>query len=170
MPPRRRTNARRSNPLAGRLAKERARAAAIGRRTRAEAMKREEMILSLGSAALYGYAKKKAWNLPTIGGIEPTILYGLALGVGGPMISKDKNGRRLEAMGTGLLTIAAYNVSGEFSMVKAAARNGWIDEKRVVMEVLTSIKRAGADMIVLVVRHGHMARDRAAVSPARYGA
>jgi len=44
--------------------------------------------------------------------------------------------------------IAAYNVSGEFSMVKAAARNGWIDEKRVVMEVLTSIKRAGADMIL----------------------
>jgi len=118
MPPRRRTTARRSNPLAGRLAKERARAAAIGRRTRAEAMKREEMILSLGSAALYGYAKKKAWNLPTIGGIEPTILYGLALGVGGPMISKDKNGRRLEAMGTGLLTIAAYNVSrtGNFTV------------------------------------------------------
>ena len=119
MPPRRRTRtSRRSNPLAGRLAKERARAAAIGRRTRAEAMKREEMILSLGSAALYGYAKKKAWNLPTLGGIEPTILYGLALGVGGPMISKDKNARRLEALGTGLLTIAAYNVSrtGNFTV------------------------------------------------------
>jgi len=81
-------------------------------------MKREEMILSLGSAALYGYAKKKAWNLPTLGGIEPTILYGLALGVGGPMISKDKNARRLEALGTGLLTIAAYNVSrtGNFTV------------------------------------------------------
>lgn len=44
--------------------------------------------------------------------------------------------------------IAAYNVSGEFSMIKAAAANGWIDEKRVVMEMLTSIKRAGADMIL----------------------
>ncbi len=46
------------------------------------------------------------------------------------------------------LPIAAYNVSGEFSMIKAAARNGWIDEKRVVMEVLTGIRRAGADMII----------------------
>jgi porphobilinogen synthase len=43
---------------------------------------------------------------------------------------------------------AAYNVSGEYSMIKAAGRNGWIDEARVMMEVLTSIKRAGADMIL----------------------
>jgi porphobilinogen synthase len=43
---------------------------------------------------------------------------------------------------------AAYNVSGEYSMVKAAGRNGWIDEERVMMEILTSIKRAGADMIL----------------------
>ncbi|MDB5312605.1 MAG: porphobilinogen synthase [Gemmataceae bacterium] len=44
--------------------------------------------------------------------------------------------------------VAAYNVSGEFAMVKAAARNGWIDEKRVTLEILTSIRRAGADMIL----------------------
>jgi len=43
---------------------------------------------------------------------------------------------------------AAYNVSGEFAMVKAAARNGWIDGERVMMEVLLSIKRAGADLIL----------------------
>jgi len=43
---------------------------------------------------------------------------------------------------------AAYNVSGEFSMVKAAAEKDWIDEKRVVMEILTGIKRAGADIII----------------------
>lgn len=46
------------------------------------------------------------------------------------------------------LPIAAYNVSGEFAMIKAAARNGWIDERRIVMEVLTGIRRAGADMII----------------------
>src|SRR5208282_4144034 len=46
------------------------------------------------------------------------------------------------------LPLAAYNVSGEFAMVKAAARNGWIDERRVTLEILTSIKRAGADMIL----------------------
>jgi len=46
------------------------------------------------------------------------------------------------------LPTAAYNVSGEFSMVKAAAREGWIDEQSVVLEILTAIKRAGADMII----------------------
>jgi porphobilinogen synthase len=44
--------------------------------------------------------------------------------------------------------VAAYNVSGEYAMVKAAAQNGWIDETRVMLEVLTSIKRAGADIIL----------------------
>ncbi|MBI2360501.1 MAG: porphobilinogen synthase, partial [Deltaproteobacteria bacterium] len=44
--------------------------------------------------------------------------------------------------------VAAYNVSGEYSMVKAAGQNGWIDEKRIMMEVLLCIKRAGADMIL----------------------
>jgi porphobilinogen synthase len=44
--------------------------------------------------------------------------------------------------------VAAYNVSGEYSMVKAAARNNWIDEKRTVLEILTGIQRAGADIIL----------------------
>ncbi len=44
--------------------------------------------------------------------------------------------------------LAAYNVSGEYSMVNAAAENGWIDEKGVVLEIITAIKRAGADMII----------------------
>ena len=44
--------------------------------------------------------------------------------------------------------VAVYNVSGEYAMVKAAAANGWIDEKRIVLETLTSMKRAGADIIV----------------------
>ncbi|MBT4264646.1 MAG: porphobilinogen synthase [Chloroflexi bacterium] len=44
--------------------------------------------------------------------------------------------------------LVAYNVSGEYSMVKAAAHQGWVDEQRVVMEILTSIKRAGADIII----------------------
>jgi porphobilinogen synthase len=44
--------------------------------------------------------------------------------------------------------IAAYNVSGEYSMVKAASANGWIDEPRVTLEILTAIKRAGADIII----------------------
>ena len=46
------------------------------------------------------------------------------------------------------VTVAAYNVSGEYSMVKAAAQRGWLDEKRVVLEILTGIQRAGAGMIL----------------------
>jgi porphobilinogen synthase len=46
------------------------------------------------------------------------------------------------------LPVAAYNVSGEYAMVKAAALNGWVDEERVVMETLTSFKRAGSDLIL----------------------
>ncbi len=52
--------------------------------------------------------------------------------------------------------VAAYNVSGEFAMVKAAARLGWLDEERVMLEMLTAIKRAGADLIVT-----YFARDAA---------
>jgi porphobilinogen synthase len=52
--------------------------------------------------------------------------------------------------------VAAYNVSGEFAMVKAAAQMGWIDERRVALEILTGIKRAGADMILT-----YYARDAA---------
>lgn len=44
--------------------------------------------------------------------------------------------------------LAAYNVSGEYSMVKAAAQNEWIDGRRVTLEILTAIKRAGADIII----------------------
>jgi porphobilinogen synthase len=46
------------------------------------------------------------------------------------------------------LPLAAYNVSGEYAMLHAAARAGWIDGPRVMMEILTSIKRAGADFIL----------------------
>ena len=49
---------------------------------------------------------------------------------------------------TFMMPTAAYNVSGEYSMVKAAGRLGWIDEQRVMMEMLTGIKRAGADLIL----------------------
>jgi porphobilinogen synthase len=52
--------------------------------------------------------------------------------------------------------VAAYNVSGEFAMVKAAAQKGWIDERRIALEILTSIRRAGADMIIT-----YFARDAA---------
>ncbi|MBO9374677.1 MAG: porphobilinogen synthase, partial [Chloroflexus sp.] len=46
------------------------------------------------------------------------------------------------------LPLAAYQVSGEYSMVKAAALQGWLDEQRIALETLTAIRRAGADMII----------------------
>jgi porphobilinogen synthase len=46
------------------------------------------------------------------------------------------------------LPVAAYNVSGEYAMIKAAAAQGWLDEERAVLESLTAIKRAGADFVV----------------------
>jgi porphobilinogen synthase len=46
------------------------------------------------------------------------------------------------------LPVAAYNVSGEFAMIKAAAQLGWLDGERAMVEALTSIKRAGADIII----------------------
>ncbi|MDE5102137.1 MAG: porphobilinogen synthase, partial [Trichodesmium sp. St19_bin2] len=46
------------------------------------------------------------------------------------------------------LPVAAYNVSGEYAMIKAAGEKGWIDEKKVMLETLTSMKRAGADLIL----------------------
>ena len=49
---------------------------------------------------------------------------------------------------TYLLPLATYNVSGEYAMVKAAAQQGWIDEKKIVLETLVSMKRAGADIII----------------------
>lgn len=56
--------------------------------------------------------------------------------------------------------VVGYNVSGEYAMVKAAAANGWIDEERVTMEILTSIKRAGADIIIT-----YHAKDAARLLP-----
>ena len=58
--------------------------------------------------------------------------------------------------------VAAYNVSGEYAMIKAAALNGWLDEARVMMEALTSIKRAGADIILT-----YFAKDAARVLQGR---
>jgi porphobilinogen synthase len=46
------------------------------------------------------------------------------------------------------LPVAAYSVSGEYAMIKAAAQNGWLDERAAVLEALTGIKRAGADIII----------------------
>ncbi|MFZ9001934.1 MAG: porphobilinogen synthase, partial [Bacteriovoracaceae bacterium] len=58
----------------------------------------------------------------------------------------------------GSLPIAAYNVSGEYAMIKAAAEKGWLDEQKVVTEMLTSFKRAGADIILT-----YFAKDMARV-------
>ena len=57
--------------------------------------------------------------------------------------------------------VACYNVSGEYAMVKAAARNGWIDEERIVDEILVGFARAGADIIITYFAKSYAARKRA---------
>lgn len=56
--------------------------------------------------------------------------------------------------------VACYNVSGEYAMVKAAARNGWIDEDRIVDELLTGFVRAGADIIITYFARSYTERRR----------
>jgi porphobilinogen synthase len=58
------------------------------------------------------------------------------------------------------LPLAAYNVSGEYSMIKAASMNGWLDEERVVDETLTAIRRAGADIIITYFAKQYLRRLR----------
>jgi porphobilinogen synthase len=60
------------------------------------------------------------------------------------------------------IPVAAYNVSGEYAMVKAAAQRGWIDEQRIVYEMLLSMRRAGADMILT-----YFAKDAAKILKSR---
>ena len=64
---------------------------------------------------------------------------------GTPMLRTSRQARRAAVPD---LPLAAYNVSGEYAMVKAAGARGWIDERKVALEMLTSIKRAGADFIL----------------------
>ena len=55
--------------------------------------------------------------------------------------------------------VAAYNVSGEYAMVKAAAERGWIDEERIVDEMLTGFARAGADIIITYFAKDYLRRN-----------
>ena len=64
--------------------------------------------------------------------------------------------------------VAAYNISGEYSMVEAAAANGWIDREAAILETLTSIRRAGAD-VILTYWAAEAARSASSLSPVRLG-
>lgn len=81
-----------------------------GQKTRAVASKRENGIIAIGAGVALGVMAKKGKNLPTVGGIDPALLYGAALFIAGPELLKGKNGERLGALGQGMLTVAAFNV------------------------------------------------------------
>ena len=115
------------------------------------------------SSAFYGHFRDAADSAPQFGDgssyqmsppnsneamreIELDIIEGADIVMVKPALSYLDIIRR--AKDTFNIPIAAYNVSGEFSMVKAAAEKGWIDEKRITLEILTSIKRAGTDIIL----------------------
>jgi porphobilinogen synthase len=84
--------------------------------------------------------------------------------MGGLLVTSSEIGAPTRAIQAGTLTVvfdrpvAAYHVSGEYAMIKAAAAQGWLDEERVMMETLLSIRRAGADFILT-----YFAKDAARV-------
>jgi hypothetical protein len=73
-----------------------------------EAQLQSNVIASAAAAYALGYAKKNGMKLPTIGGIEPAILYGAILAYAGPKVAKGRNGQLVQAAGAGLLTVGAY--------------------------------------------------------------
>jgi len=107
---------------------------------------------AVGSASSLGQGDKRTYQMDPANGDEAIKEVALDVAEGADMLMVKPALSYLDIIRrvkrTFPLPVAAYNVSGEFAMVKAAARNGWIDERRVTLEILTSIRRAGADMIL----------------------
>jgi Delta-aminolevulinic acid dehydratase len=99
-----------------------------------------------------GFGDRKTYQMDPANGreamreVEQDILEGADIIIAKPAIGYMDIIRDIDR--TFNIPIAAYNVSGEYAMVKAAAANGWIDEKKIVMEIMTGLKRAGAKMII----------------------
>jgi hypothetical protein len=81
-----------------------------GTRAKAVAQKRENGVISIVTGVGLGLLAKSGKKLPTVAGIDPNLLYGGALFLLGPELMKGKNGDRLAALGTGMLTVAGYTV------------------------------------------------------------
>jgi len=104
------TAAPRRRSSAGLAKLERMKLSAARARSRASRLAREKqgvIIAGVGAAAI-GFAEKKGYRLPTLGGIEPTLLYGLMIAFVGPMVVKGNAGEALSDIGEGLLAVAAY--------------------------------------------------------------
>ena len=103
-----------------------------------------------GSAPQFGDRRRTRWIRPTsheaLREVEQDIEEGADIVMVKPALPYlDVIARVKDAFG---YPTAAYHVSGEYAMLKAAARNGWIDERRAMLETLTAIRRAGADIII----------------------
>jgi porphobilinogen synthase len=107
---------------------------------------------AVGSAGNLGKGSKNTYQMDPANGDEAMKEVALDLAEGADMVMVKPALAYLDIIrrvkDRFRVPVAAYNVSGEFAMVKAAAANGWIDERRVTLEILTSIRRAGADMIL----------------------
>lgn len=89
--------------------KDRAKPSRIASAAKREAETQANVLISVASAAAMGWAKKNKVALPTVAGIEPALLYGGVLAYFGPKIAKGKQGQMVQAVGSGLLTLGAYN-------------------------------------------------------------
>ena len=107
---------------------------------------------AVGSGSSLGKADKKTYQMDPANGREALREVALDIAEGADMVMVKPALSYLDIIRRVKerfrVPVAAYNVSGEFAMVKAAAAKGWIDERRVTLEILTSIRRAGADTIL----------------------
>ena len=107
---------------------------------------------AVGSASNIGKGNKFSYQMDPANSDEALHEVALDLAEGADMVMIKPAIAYLDVLARARVEVdvplAAYHVSGEYAMVKAAAANGWLDERRMVEEILTSIKRAGADMIV----------------------
>src|SRR3712207_15567 len=98
------------------------------------------------------FGDRRAYQMDPANGREALREIGLDIGEGADMVMVKPALAYLDLIRRARervdLPLVAYNVSGEYAMVKAAGRNGWIDERRIALEILTGIKRAGADLII----------------------
>lgn len=111
------------NPWRGRALKLQERMSSISKRARAGVAAQEEAAISVGSALVVGVLEARGTRLPSFMGLDPNLLWGAALVLGGPRLMKGKNGKRLEAAGVGLLACAAKD-----SAVRGSVKVGEDDE------------------------------------------
>lgn len=113
----------RPNPYKGKLLRAEERLKAVAKRAHSGMMEQEEAAIAIGAPLVLGLLEARGTRLPTVGGIDPAIVWGAALALLGPKALKGKNGKRIAAAGVGLLSSAARD-SGKRGSLKVGEDEG----------------------------------------------